>query len=59
MVREGFLVVFDLRDPEAVRRFHDEHAPGRERAAVEMLDEDQAVLLVRSGSSTREEQRAA
>jgi hypothetical protein len=59
MVIEGFLVVFDLRDPEAVRRFHDEYAPWRERAAVEMLDEEHRVILVRPGTSTQEERRAA
>jgi hypothetical protein len=47
MVREGFLVVFDLRDPEAVRRFHDERAEWR--ADVELLDLDHAVLIVRPG----------
>jgi hypothetical protein len=59
MGREGSLIVFDLRGSEALRRFHDERAAWRERAAVEMLDEDHAVLLVRPGISTQEERRAA
>jgi hypothetical protein len=47
MVREDFLVVFDLRDPETVRRFYDERAAWR--ADVELLDLDHAVLIVRPG----------
>ena len=54
MGREGLLVVFDLRDPEAMRRCYDERAAWGERADVEILDQDHAVLIVRPGVSPRE-----
>jgi hypothetical protein len=49
MGREDFLIVLDLRDPEAVRRFPDERAAWRERTEVEMLDLDHAAPIVRPG----------
>ena len=49
MERMGLLIVFDLRDPEAVRRFYEERAAWREQADIEMLDLDHAVLIVRPG----------
>ena len=49
MGRMGFLIVFDLRDPDAVRRVYDALAAWRERAGVEKLDLDHAVLIVRPG----------
>jgi hypothetical protein len=55
MGRMGLLIVFDLRDPETVRRFYDELAAWR--ADVELLDLDHAVLIVRPG--VPEERRAA
>jgi hypothetical protein len=58
MVREDFLVVFDLRDPEAVRRCYDERAAQRERADVEILDQDHAALIVVPGVSLQERRAA-
>lgn len=59
MRRQGFLITFDLRAPEAVRRFHDERVAWRERADVELLDKDHTVLIVRPGVSQQDERRAA
>jgi hypothetical protein len=49
MGRMGLLIVFDLRDSEAVHRCCDERATWRERADVELLNLDHAVLIVRPG----------
>jgi hypothetical protein len=58
MGRIGFLIVFDLRDPEAVRRCCDERAAWREQADVEILDHDHAPLIVVSGVSPQERRAA-
>jgi hypothetical protein len=59
MGRDSVLIAFDLRDPDGVSRFHDERVAWRERADVEMLDEDHAVLIVWAGVSPQDERRAA
>jgi hypothetical protein len=59
MGREDLLIAFDLQDLEAVRCFHDQRAAWQERANVEMLDEDHAVLIVRAGVSLQDGRRAA
>ena len=58
MARERFVVVFDLRDPEAVRRCYDERVAWGECADVEMLDQDHAALIVVPGVSPQERRTA-
>jgi hypothetical protein len=51
--REYQLVVFDLRVLNAPERLHSERTAWRENAAIEMLDFDHAVLVIRPGSAWR------
>jgi hypothetical protein len=50
---EFTLIVFDLRIPGAVDRFHRERRAWAESGDVEMLDEDHPVLIVQPGSARR------
>lgn len=47
------LVVFDVRVPGAVERLLSERAAWGEDAAMELLDPDHAVLIVRAGGAAR------
>jgi hypothetical protein len=47
------LVVFDVRSPGAVERLLSERAAWGKDAAVELLDPDHAVLIVRAGGAAR------
>jgi hypothetical protein len=47
------LVVFDVRVPGTVERLLSERAAWGEDAAIELLDPDHAVLIVRAGSAAR------
>jgi hypothetical protein len=57
MGRMGFLSVFDLAAHSFRVSNYDEPAAWRERAGVELLDLDHAVLIIRPG--VPEERRAA
>jgi hypothetical protein len=43
------VVVFDLRDSEAARRFRRERTAWGKQSRVEMLDENHAVLIITAG----------
>lgn len=47
------LAVFDVRRPGTVERLLSERAAWGEDAAVELLDPDHAVLIVRAGGAAR------
>jgi hypothetical protein len=47
------LIVFDIRAPGTIERLLSEHAAWGEDAAVELLDPDHAVLIVRAGGAAR------
>ncbi len=47
------LVAFDIRAPGVVERLLSERAAWGEDAAVELLDPDHAVLIVRAGGAAR------
>ena len=47
------LIIFDLRIPGAAEPFHRERWACAEAGNVEMLDEDHAVLIIRTGMSWR------
>lgn len=53
------LAVFDVRLPGAVERLLSERAAWGEDAAVELLDPDHAVLIVRAGGAARIAERRA
>lgn len=53
------LVLFDIRAPGAVERLLSERAAWSEDAAVELLDADHAVLIVRAGGAARIAERRA
>jgi hypothetical protein len=53
------LIVFDIRAPGAVERLLSERAAWGEDAAVEQLDPDHAVLIVRAGGAARVDKRRA
>ncbi len=47
------LILFDLRDLNAVKRFHRERAAWQGDSDIEMLSPDHAVLLVYAGGARR------
>lgn len=53
------LVVFDVRVTGAVERLLSERAAWGEDAAVELLDPNHAVLIVRAGGAARMDRRRA
>jgi hypothetical protein len=45
------IVLFDLRDSEAVEKLHRERAAWQEQSEIEALDGDHFVLVVRPGGA--------
>jgi hypothetical protein len=53
------LIVFDVQEPGVIERLLSERAAWGEDAAVELLDPDHAVLIVRAGGAARLAERRA
>jgi hypothetical protein len=50
---ECLVVIFDLRDPDAVARLRRERAAWQERSDIEALDEDHFALVIKPGGAWR------
>lgn len=50
---ECIIVLFDLRDPEAVKQLHRERWAWRELSDIEALSEDCFALILRPGGAQR------